>query len=153
MGTLTHMCVVCAPFTSNPQVVISLSISWTLITNEKTKKHAGLWPSPWHWPPWEGSHGHSYVHWEKSPPDKWQVYCNPYKILFMLLLFLSFCFSLFLFHYFCSPRERVKWLTVGPTARCKPQRDGAKCWERGTTSSTCVCVCEVRLVLFYRACF
>lgn len=34
------VCVVCAP--SNPQVVISLSLSRTLGADERTKKHAGL---------------------------------------------------------------------------------------------------------------
>lgn len=98
------------------------------------------------------SHGHSCVNLEQSPPDKWKVYCNPYKILFMLLLFLSFCLSLSSFIRFCSPREHVKWLTAGPTARCKPQRDGAKCWERGTTSSTCVCAAG-RLAPYYSPLF
>lgn len=73
----------------------------------------------------------------------------------MLLLFLSFCLSLSFFILSCSPREHVKWLTAGPTARCEPQNDGAKCWERGTTSSTCESVWERegRLAPSYRAGF
>lgn len=137
---------VCGMSSSNPQVVISLSLSWSLKLMRKLRNMPGYDPTLGIDHPFP-SHGHSCVNSEQSPQDKWKVYCNPYKILFMLLLFLSFFLSFSSFIRSCSPRGHVKWLTAGPTARCKPQRDEAKCGERGTTSSTCVCEGEINPLL------